>query len=174
MLISNEQVLLFLYEKLFPYQNQRPQSVRTTIDVQKVRPASSQPSLTTAQSYVPPHLLNNNPSSRFVMEDGTSLASPNKMDRRFLPHQPRAKTSQSNQRNNSNNKWSSMNEYNILKSGPMPYPFEGSTSSLLEANRFRHGENTNYFNNRRIIKATEGIKGILNQHHQSNIFEFYR
>ena len=104
MLISNEQVLLFLYEKLFPYQNQRPQSVRTNIDVPKMRPTSSQPSLTTAQSFVPPNLLHNQPSSRFVMEDGTTVGSPTKMDARFLPHQNRAKTAQSAQRRNLNNR----------------------------------------------------------------------
>ncbi|CAI2360921.1 unnamed protein product [Moneuplotes crassus] len=101
MLISNEQVLLFLYEHLFPYEIQRPQSVKT-LNLQKNRPTSSHPSLTTAQSFVPPHLLNNLAHGKRMMNEDATITeghSPNKMSGRFLPNQQvRAKTAQGSAR----------------------------------------------------------------------------
>jgi hypothetical protein len=133
LLISNEQVLFFLYEKLFPYQ--RPQSVKTFSDF-KNRPTSSQPSLTTAQSFVPPYLLSSVPSARFVMEDGTSISSPSKMDHKFLPNQARAKTAHGSQRMNNRGHamFRAASGTNIFKASQIPFQGNDSTSSLLDQN----------------------------------------
>ena len=154
LLISNEQVLLFLYERLFPYQTQRPQSVKV-LNSNQPRPTSSQPSLTTAPSYIPQNLLNNQP--RFLMEDGTSIATPNKMDARFLPNQmtSRSKTAQGSSRVKLNTIVEGGQSNNMMKGLGMPFPFDTSTSTLLENNRQRQFEYSNYFINRRFMNPTE-------------------
>ena len=154
LLISNEQVLLFLYEQLFPYQNPRPQSVKT-LNAQKDRPMSSRPTLTTAHSFVPPYLLGSQPSARFVMEDGTSITTPSKMDNRFLPNQAiRAKTAQSNQRQKvgSDQKYTSSGT-NLFKNIRIPFAGDASTSSLLENSRQRHLDYSNHMLNRKLMMS---------------------
>ena len=147
LLISNDQVLLYLYEKLFPYQNQRPQSVRTFGD-QKMRPTSSQPSLTTAQSYIPSYLLNNQPSSRFAMEDGTSIGSPSKVDQRFLPNQSaRAKTAQGSNRAGIKtlNQFKTPSGSNLFKIPQNPFENDQTTNSLLGQNNPQNVNYSNYY-----------------------------
>ena len=114
---------------------------------------SSHPSLTTAPSYIPVNLLNNQP--RFLMEDGTSIATPNKMDVRFLPNQTaRSKTAQGTTRTKLNS-IEGNNGINLMKGIGMPFPFDTSTSTLLENNRQRQLEYSNYFINRRFMTPTE-------------------
>ena len=152
MLITNEQVLLFLYEHLFPYETQRPQSVKT-LNLQKNRPTSSQPSLTTAQSFVPPCLVNNLASVRnTINDDGTTFTghSATKMDGRFLPNQQvRAKTAQGSGRGKSGqtNRTSGANVFKFSR-----LPFEGknnSTTSLLNqrVNKLPQFRNSEAFHN---------------------------
>jgi len=133
LLISNEQVLLFLYEHLFPYETQRPQSVKT-LNIQKnIRPTSSQPSLTTAHSFVPPQLLNNLATARQT-NDGTTLAgpSPNIMDARFLPHpQTRAKTAKGSGRLKPG-LISKTGTSNMFQPSQLQFVGENSTTSLLD------------------------------------------
>lgn len=158
LLISNEQVLLFLYEKLFPFPNPRPQSVRTLNlhDQNKNRPTSSQPSLTTAQSFVPPYLLNNLQSARFTMEDGTTIAggSPSKMDARFYPAQSRAKTAQGSART-----YAKTGGTNVFKGIKFPFAGDISTSSLLENATNPAFDYSNYFKNQRTVGTpSDGIR----------------
>lgn len=50
----------------------------------------------------------------------------------------------------------------------MPFPIDGSTSSLLDSNRPKNAEFSNYFNNRRIMTAHEELKCIIIVHQVCN------
>lgn len=146
---------MMLYEKLFPYQNQRPESV-STANARK-RPMSSHPSLTTAQSHVPPALLNRAPSARFVMEDGTTIGSPSKTDQKFMP--ARARTSQGTKRIKSSTLVGKSGNTRMFKAPKFPGGNDISGSSWFDHMNQKRTEYSNQFINRRFIGTpSEGLR----------------